>query len=109
MFFYFSFFLLKVICGHIKMAKKKKKDFTEWVIVHDVQLRVLKEVLQGKGDRALSLYFNSFYLVDLIFCFYNYQVELSTNLYFKQIVNKKKKHLYHMSILFGVTRCEIYL
>ena len=66
MFFYFSFFLLMVICGHIKM--EKKKDFTEWVIVHDVQLRVLKEVLQGKGDCALSLYFNSFYLFDLIFC-----------------------------------------
>ena len=45
---------------------KKKK--TEWLIVHCKQLRILKEVLQGKGECVLFLYFNSFYLVDLMFC-----------------------------------------
>ena len=51
-----------MIGGHIKIKK------TEWVIVHCKQLRILKEVLQGKGECVLFLYFNSFYLVDLMFC-----------------------------------------
>lgn len=64
--FYFVlwfFFWLKVIGGHIKIKKK-----TEWLIFHCKQLRILKEVLQGKGECVLFLYFNSFYLVDLMFC-----------------------------------------
>ena len=62
LFFVFCFWL-KVIGGH-----KKKKKKTEWLIVHCKQLRILKEVLQGKGECVLFLYFNSFYLVDLMFC-----------------------------------------
>ena len=64
--FCFVFCFLFLVKGDRWSYQKKKK--TEWLIVHCKQLRILKEVLQGKGECVLFLYFNSFYLVDLMFC-----------------------------------------